>query len=364
MQTRIITSTEEFYRLKDHWQELEQQDPDSTYYSTFEFNKTWWDVFKETKDKSLFIICVYNNGKIVGIAPLIIEKHKKNIFSWNVLKFLGWGDYLGVIINRKENSELTIIKEMFKAIENFKDKWDRIQLTHIKHNSFLAFYLLKSREYNENFKYLTECPCVYFNKYESLEKYKITYYVQRIRKLNNKLMREKNYKFKVIHNKEGDHIYDLISGIHKKEQKFLIHEKNRKERRSLFLDKDLSKFVKNIYKNNSKVFTFILEDNNEKVMCYDTCYLYKRVLHCWNSGFDTDLQKYSVGKILDYEIIKYIFKNRVADVFDFGAGRYNWKFQLTKDFIFDYKLDRWNLESKKGRILHRINELKNNMSVR
>lgn len=363
MEGKLITSTEEFYSLKDDWEELQEQDPDVTYYSTFEFNKVWWDVYKKVDDKALFIICIYNDGKVVGIAPFIIEERKKAIFSWKVLKFLGRGDYLGVIINRKEDNALTIIKEIFKAIEKFKNKWDRIQLTHIKHNSLLAFYLLKSIQYNQYFKYLIECPCIYFSKYESFDEYKRKYNVKRIRQSRNKLRKQLNFKTQVINNENNYDVYERISELHKKEQQFLILQKNRTERSSLFNDKYYSKFIKDIYRNNSNVLTFILKDSNDEIIGYNTCYLYKRILHGWNSAYNPIMDKYSIGKILHYETVKYIFENRIADVLDFGAGRYPWKFWFTKDFIYDYQLDMWNLENEKGKKLNNFSKLKNKIML-
>lgn len=359
MEGKLITSTEEFYSLKDDWEGLQEQDPDVTYYSTFEFNKAWWNVYKEADDKSLFIICIYHNNKVVGIAPFIIEERKKAIFSWKVLKFLGRGDYLGVIIDSKEGNELTIIKEIFKAIEKFEDKWDRIQLTHIKHNSLLCFYLLKSPQYNQYLKYLVECPCVYFNKYESFNEYEIIYSLKKTRCLKNRLVKKEGLNFKIINNKTDYDVYEFISKMHKEEQQFLVKHKNMIDRSSLFNDKYYSKFIKDIYTNNRNVLTFILEDNNGEILGYNTGYLYKRILYDWNCAYNPVAKDYSIGRILHYESIRYLFENRIADIWDFGAGRYPWKFWFTKDFIYDYQLDMWNLESEKGKKMSNVSKLKN-----
>ena len=87
MEIQIITTAKKFLSLKEDWERLQQQDEDVTYYSTFEYNWTWWDVYKNDKNKELFIVVVESNGTVIGIAPLIIEKMNKKILSYRCLRF-------------------------------------------------------------------------------------------------------------------------------------------------------------------------------------------------------------------------------------------------------------------------------------
>lgn len=352
--------TEEFYRLKDDWERLQEQDPDVTYYSTFEYNKAWWDVYKDDEDKELFIICVYQGNLIVGIAPLLIEKRIKGILRYKLLKFLGIGDYLNILLYRGSKNEYTIIKEIFRQIEKsneVNEVFDRIQLTHIKHDSILASYLLRNVMYNKYFKYLIECPILKIDKNYNFQDYNRTVVSSRVIGYRNKLKRHFEYKFLIINNKNHE-MYNIISSIHNSEKKYLLNEKNRKGRRSLFNDNKRSTFLKNLYNENAKVITFALETNSGEIIVYNTCYFYKNTLHNWNTAYNPKYQKYSPGRVLDYEVINFIFENHFADTFDFGAGRYPYKFEWTKDFIFDYQLDYWNEQTQKGRILKRLYELK------
>lgn len=356
MKSKIVTTEEEFYSLQSHWERLQEQDPDVTYYSTFEFIKTWWETYKHEGNKKLFIICVYHDSKILGIAPLMIEERKKNKIKYNMLKFLGRGDYLGVVLDRL-NNEIDIIKSMFKTIEKFGDEFQRIQLTHIKHDSMLAYYLLRNGAYNKWFTYLVECPQIYITKINNFQEYKKKYVPSSAKKHSNRLAREQNYKFKIISNNNDD-IYERISELHIKEQKYLVNIKNRKDRRSLFEDKFYSQFVKCLYKENSNIVTFVITCNEDKLIMYETCYFYKGILHCWNTAYDPQYEKYNLGRVMNYEILNYMLDSNMAEVFDFGAGRYPWKFEWTKDFIFDYQLDMWNMKNKKGDFLKKLSCIK------
>jgi len=359
MQTKIITTTDDFFKLKGEWERLQEQDEDVTYYSTFEFNWTWWDVYKNDKNKKLFIVVVeLIDGAVIGIAPLIIEKVNKKLISYRCIRFLGRGDYLGIIMDR--NSKVNygnIIKEIINVILSKHKYFDRITLTHIKANSRLSAYMLRNEKYNKNFKYLIECPILRYKKFNTYNEYKKEFVRKRSQNNSNKLQREVGYNFKVVFNNNED-VYEKISDIHIKEQDYLKKIKGRKERKSLYSDKFYSEFIKRIYNNNSKVITFTIEDSSGELLIYDTCYLYKRVLHSWNMAYNTKYEKYHLGKVINLEMQEYIFENNIADIFDFGAGRYHWKFEWTDDFILDYQLDMWNEKTLKSKLLKKMHTIK------
>lgn len=357
MQTKILTTTNEFFKLKGDWERLQEQDDNVTYYSSFEYNWTWWEVYKNDKNKELFIIVLEINGAVIGIAPLIIEKINKKILAYRRIKFLCRGDYLGIIIDRSSNIKYgTIIREMFNFIESKNKYFERMTLTHIKYDSRLSAYLLKNKKYNENFKYLIECPILKYQKFNTFDTYKKEFVSSSAKKYSNKLQREIGYSFKVVSN-DNEEVYEKISQLHINEQNYLVKNKGRKERISLYNDKFYSEFVKRIYYNNSKVITFKIENGNGDLLIYDTCYLYKRVLHSWNTAYDTKYESYNLGKVINFEIVKYIFENNIADIFDFGAGGYPWKFEWTNDFVFDYQLDMWNEKTLKSKLLKKMHDI-------
>lgn len=351
MQIRIISTTGEFLKIKEDWERLQLQDEDVTYYSTFEYNWTWWEVYKNDMNKKLFILAVEANGAVVGIAPLIIEKVNKKILSYRKLRFLGKGDYLGIIIGKTTNvKDGNIVKEIFNFIEAKNQYFESIILTHIKNESKLAAYILRNKRYNKSFTYLIECPVLKYEKFNTYDAYKNKFVTKNDNRYINKFQMEVGYNFKVAFNNKEE-VYEKISQLHMREQDYLSKNKGRKERKSLYKDAFFSKFIKNLYSNNPKVITFEIEDSKGNLLIYSTCYLYKRVLHSWNLAYDPKYEKYHLGKIINLEMIKYIFENNIADILDFGAGRYPWKFEWTNDFIFNYQLEIWNEKSIKGKLL-------------
>lgn len=357
MEVNIVNKTEDFYKLKKAWVNLEIQDTDVTYYSTFEYIKNWWEVYKNDKNKKLYIICVSGNKEILGIAPLYIETLNKKVFSYNVLKFLGQGDFAGFLINRQKTLENKIIKLILNEILKNTNYYERILLTHIKHTSSLAAYALKSCELNRYFTYLVECPQVIINNYKDFDEYKQIHKNINAARYRNKLKNDIGYNFRAIIDGE-DNILEKISDIHIRQQQYLRCEKGMYDRSSLFEDPKRLSFISSLYKDNDKVITFEIETPKGEVIIYNTCYLYKRVLHSWNTGYDRRYENSSLGRIIIHDIVNYLFENRIADILDLGAGRYPWKFEWTSDFLFEYKLDMWNQNNKKGRILKKLYGLK------
>lgn len=358
MKTKVVTTNDEFINLKEGWERLQECDTDASYYNTYIYNKTWWDIYQNDNKKRLFIICVYNNDELVGIAPFIIETKNKKVIKYNILRFLGIGDYLNVLLNKKDKNEFTIIKEIFSEIEKNNNMYERVLLTNISHKSMLAAYLLKNEKYNKSFKCLEECPIIDFTQIESRDIY-IKYFVPaKTNKYKNKLDKELGYKFKII-NGCDDYTYEEITSIHKKEQNYLVSSRGRKERRSLFNDKLKYDFIKKLYKNNKNVTIFAIEDDKNNIISYNFCYFYKGIIHSWNSGYDPDFNNYNLNKVRIYELINYLFQNSFHGIFDFGSGRYSWKFEWANNFIFNYQLDMWSRKTNKGIALNKLFNIKN-----
>lgn len=356
MQTKIITTTKEFHDMREEWETLQAKDPSISYYSTYEYVKAWWDVYKEDKNKQLFIICVYQGKDIVGIAPLYITRRKKVFISWTELRFMGIGDYFGFIIDESKKNSQTIIKKIFDCINENSHKWDRLILTHIEKNSSLATYLFKSPVYYNNFNLLVEIPLLKIEKNKTFTDFEKDM-PKKTRKYRNKLNREVGYKFKVIDNID-EKLYSRITEVHTKEQSYLIKYKNRKDRRALFEDEKRNKYLKSIICNNPKAIAFVLESNEGEIISYNLAYLHNNKLYSWNSAYNPKYADYRVTKVRYYEVFKFLYQNRIASTFDFGAGRYPWKFEWTNTFTSVYKLDFYREPSIKFKLLKALQMMK------
>lgn len=75
LQLRVITTKEEFTNLEQAWDETLERSSNDHISATFAFERTWWEHFGS--DCVPHIILAESNGKVVGIAPLMISTVKR-----------------------------------------------------------------------------------------------------------------------------------------------------------------------------------------------------------------------------------------------------------------------------------------------
>lgn len=356
MLSKIITTSEKFDGLQKSWEDLEKQDHDVTYYSTYAYIRAWWNEYGQDEDKELFIVCIMQDAEIVGIAPLYIQKKKRGLWTWNELRFLGKGDYSSILIQRKSINQMTILKSIFSVIEENESRWDRLKLSYIEGRSSLAHYLFTTPKYNLRFRLLVEVPRLSLSKFDSFENLEKTF-PKKISKLRNKLKKEVGYEFKVISSVDEE-LYQKIREIHIKEQSYLISKKDRHERRSLFKNERIDRFRKSTVCYSPHTTAFLLESTTGKLLSYNLVYSHKDVLYSWNSAYDPEYEKYRLTKIRYYELFRYLSENEPDKIFDFGAGRYPWKFEWTDEFSSVYELDLWKSTSVKMKFLEKLHKMK------
>lgn len=353
MQTKVISQTEDFEVLAEDWLRLQEQDPDATIYSTYHFARSWWEAYRHSPDIRLFIVAVYHANRIVGIGPFILETSRRCGLAWRTLKFLGRGDFLGVLIEQNPEWINSIVRIITQTVLNAKNQWDRLLLTHLNASSSLVSYLLKNPSHS-NPEYLSECPYINFAKYESFEQYKKRHVPSNTNQYKNKLQREIGYQFEIVGNHRGTDILNEIQDIHILEQNYLKKVKRRQDRSSLYQNPLLLLYLRAVYEQNDQVLTFVLRNQENRLIGYCTCFLYKGVLHTWNIGYDPDYGKYRIGSVLFLEILQYLFATRLVEKLDFGAGRYSWKFEWTDDFDLVYRYEVWNEDKPSTALLRRL----------
>lgn len=333
MNYKIVKTRLDFANLKEDWEQIEKLSNGLTFHSTFFYNFQWYDTFYSRELFNLFIIIIYNNEKVIGIAPLKIQKQKRKFYTSDTLVFLVSGDYLDLVIDiSSEVSSRNIIKEIFKAIEENQHEFDEIWLTHINQHSYLAHFLLTSKN-NKNLIYLTENPFIDFSKFESFDTYRKTFSPKKTHQYINRIKRELNYKMLI----KLDNVIDDISKIHIKEKQYL-HSKGEFNRHSLFEDPKIFFFLNKIYSSNN-VLTYLLVDveNKDEIICFYSGYIYKNVFHSGITAYNPKYQKLSVGKIFNYLIFEQNMKEPLWKLFDMGTGRYAWKFEMTNTFNLLYQ---------------------------
>ena len=72
LQTTGLTRARDFESLREEWSELAEQCPDATIFQSQEWLSSWWEhLGRRTIGRKLLLIIVRQDGKLVGLAPLM-----------------------------------------------------------------------------------------------------------------------------------------------------------------------------------------------------------------------------------------------------------------------------------------------------
>jgi hypothetical protein len=354
MECKILTNSDEFLELGEDWKRIAESSKYTTYFSTFNYNYYWWETNKSNRNFHLFIIVVYDNSIVVGIAPLKINNTKKKLFSSRVLEFLTHGDYADFLVDISSTiNKYKIINEIFFEIESNNALWDEISLTHICQNTILSHFLLKSNM-NKSYSYLNEVPFINFENFRTFDIYTKLYLPKKLKQYLNRLQREVNFKI-VVTNKNN---IKELSEIHIAQKTFL-NKKGQLLRHSFYEDEQTRAFLEKLYENNLNILTYLMldTDNQNQIICYYTGYVYNNVFHSYNTAYNPKYHHLAVGKIFYYLIFEKNYKDKLWDIFDMGTGRYLWKFEWTDTFNLLYQLNMIQNNRRKIKALKKIENL-------
>jgi CelD/BcsL family acetyltransferase involved in cellulose biosynthesis len=155
---RLIDTMEKWERLSPEWNGLLAESCSNTVFLTWEWLSSWAECYLNA-DRSLFIVAVYSNDKLAGVAPWYLHRDKYAGFSFRTIRFLGTpeagSDYLDVF--SKTGKE----REVAHALYDFLDKkgaslWDSLYLQDMPSHSL--FYLYFHNKIEEAGKFSETTP--------------------------------------------------------------------------------------------------------------------------------------------------------------------------------------------------------------
>lgn len=325
-----ITSENEFLSVKDIWNNLNATSYNPTIFNTFEWQFNCYKYFKK-RDK-LFILLVFDNKEIIGIAPLVISNVLR--LSFQKIEFIGddISDILDFIIKKgKEEIVINCIKDYLMKNDNL---WDLIDLYPLCHNSKILKYTdidTKTFLYKEVIDvspcvFLPDCYDEYIKTLSKKFRFNLKYYLRSLEKLYNVnfgKVKAKDELEKII--KALFHLHGLrwrskklpgvlITPSRKKFHSKLASELLKKDELSLYYLSLDGKIVSVLYGFNFQ----------------DKFYFYL-------SGFSPEFAKYGLGNLL----INFCIKDAIdkgLKYFDFLKGKENYKYKWNAQDIPLYRV--------------------------
>ncbi len=145
----IVTSMEQWQALSKEWDDLLHRSGSDRVFLAWEWLYSWAECFVKA-DRALYILTVYNEDTLIGIAPWCIRKVRFSGFSMRQIEFLGTpeagSDYLDVFA--KKGKEKEVARSIYRFLfGEASSQWDCFGFLDIPSESlFLLHFMEQMRE--------------------------------------------------------------------------------------------------------------------------------------------------------------------------------------------------------------------------
>lgn len=144
----VVTSLEQWRELSKEWNDLLHRSGSDRVFLTSEWLYSWAECFLKA-DRELYILTVYNDKTLIGIAPWCIRKVRYSGFPMRRIEFLGTpetgSDYLDVFA--KKGKEKEVARSIYRFLfGEAASQWDCFGFLDMPSESLFLLQFLEQME--------------------------------------------------------------------------------------------------------------------------------------------------------------------------------------------------------------------------
>ncbi len=288
---RLIDSIADFKKIRDEWNYLYDECQSTTIFLSWDWMFTWWEVFNKSISSKLFILSVYENNKLIGVAPFhILHSFPKSLIHGRTISFIGCGEentdkivsqYADFIV-KPEKQEI-MISAVSEYLNKNKRKWDFADFQFLLEDSVI------SQCFTDGVTRVHTQLSQYGNRFYIPEMNDFDDFLEQMENRWSKMYKKKNRKL----NKDGDvrieNSLDIDTAKVAFKQLADMHEarwKNRTDinifKSELFNEFHIKLLERLVPQNKASINTLFLD--NEPLASY-YYFTDKAQLHYYQSGF-------------------------------------------------------------------------------
>lgn len=318
MLIEVIENEKEFYRLENDWRRLLQDSESCSIFLTWEWMSSWWHAYGD--GKSLKILKVHDNGKVVGIAAFYSCIRNKFYIPFRTLQLMGDGsadsDYLDLISLR--GKEEAVASAVWDYLSGISGEWDILLLNEVQADS-KALSVIKINTRSADFfqeEGISECPYISLPKswdayLQSLKPRMRT----KVRSLCRKLEDNHSVEFEIC--TDVDCLQEKLRSLYE-----LHHQRwELKDQKGVFSRAGKQEFYRQMsekFLNNDWLRFYSLKVDG-KYVAHQFCFQYQGTMSLLQEGFDPDWLNNGVGNVLRAYVIRDCIE-RELKIYDFLAG--------------------------------------------
>lgn len=324
LSTQCISTDDEFFSLKEEWEELLTQSRCNTLFLTWEWQYTWWKFLSE--GRTLAIYTVRDGSKLIAIAPMYLRQADySRLVPFRVLELLGSGsvgsDYLSIIVRKGDEGQA--LEEICRCLAKRKLV---IEMSNIDRGSSTMQTALL---WMKDFGCRTAQTSLNFSPYINLQSQTWKSYLNqqgtasraRFSKKLNKLKRTFNVNFeRTLCEQERPDNLNILFSLHLKRW-------NKRGGSNAFDSKEVCNFHDAfsriaLEKNWLRLYVLKLDDVSSAAV-YGFYYLEK--FYYYQAGFDPLFSQFSVGHLSLGMAIEQAFSEGAKE-FDLLRGNEDYKY--------------------------------------
>lgn len=313
IEIKKIDNSSQFEELRGNWGQLLAESPVKSAFLTWTWIYSWWETYG--KDKKLWIISAWEDKKLVGLAPLMLETRKKGVARLRFLVNIGTpqSDAGGFLFTPQKKE---CVDTIVKYILQHESEWDILELNVLN----TAGHECKSviRLCNTEEVFLVEEQNSHFfvplgEDWDTFSKHLSKNFTRNLRKASK--YSEELGVVQLRHYNESLVTPDLVQELVEinRHSHFPRLYKTESEQKLLF------KLIQNGSGQRNWLNVFILNINGTPV-AYKYGFSFEGRFESWRSGFNTNLpQNISVGKLLTMKTIQVLIQENYQEI-DFLRG--------------------------------------------
>ena len=143
----IIDSLEGLAQIAQAWNGLLLESRSNTIFLSWEWIYTWSECFLGS-DRGLFVLAVYKDKELIGVAPWQIRQLRYLGLSMRKIEFLGLpetgSDYLDVFAKRGKEKE--VAHQIYHFLQRSAALWDSVALQDVSSDSLFLVHFINEME--------------------------------------------------------------------------------------------------------------------------------------------------------------------------------------------------------------------------
>ncbi|MGP0593583.1 GNAT family N-acetyltransferase [Nitrospira sp. T9] len=323
MNIQVLKSSQDLDRLRPVWEELANASAAIPPWATYEWFSSWYHASSDTIFP--YIILFFENGKVIGLAPLIRTVVRYYGVSFRQIGFVSDTTPNEVLISNSDTARC--IAALIGHLSKIEQDWDVIKLRGLKKQSQVTEQLISSIEEN-GYKWHLDSSIE--SPYLPIRNSWEDFYKTLSRKMRASLRKD----IKAIESEGGainvidystpgavDGGLELVRSISKASWQS-------KEGTDLFSGRDGSfyqRFAKIAASRGWLQLRILFLRSQPIAFTYDVCF--GKTVYGLKTGFDRNYQKFSPGKVLLRHILEDYFSRQFQEMNFMGAAdayKLNW----------------------------------------